>query len=93
MSIIAIEEVPAEDAPTSLTIIGRYILTPEIFTYLRKTKPGENGEVQITNALKLLATDRQVLAVKFKDRRFDCSSADGFIETTNYYYENVYKNT
>lgn len=88
-----VEKPNPEDAPTNLAIIGRYILTPEIFTYLRKTKPGENGEVQITNALKLLATDRQVLAVKFKDRRFDCSSADGFIEATNYYYENVYKNT
>jgi UTP--glucose-1-phosphate uridylyltransferase len=86
-----VEKPNPEDAPSNLAIIGRYILTPEIFTYLRKTEPGANGEVQITDALKLLATDRQVLAVKFKGRRFDCGSVDGFIEATNYYYENVYK--
>ncbi|MCL4155655.1 UNVERIFIED_CONTAM: hypothetical protein GTU68_016010 [Idotea baltica] len=86
-----VEKPQPEDAPTNMAIIGRYILTPEIFTYLKKTPPGANGEVQITDALKLLAQDRQVLAVKFKGRRFDCGSIDGFVEATNYYYENYYK--
>ena len=86
-----VEKPNPEDAPSNLAIIGRYILTPEIFTYLRKTKPGAGGEIQITDALRLLAQDRQVLAVKFKGRRFDCGSVEGFIEATNYYYENVYK--
>jgi UTP--glucose-1-phosphate uridylyltransferase len=86
-----VEKPKPEDAPTNMAIIGRYVLTPEIFGYLRNTKPGANGEVQITDALKALAQDRQVLAVKFKGRRFDCGSVDGFIEATNYYYENVYK--
>ncbi|MCK5644814.1 MAG: UTP--glucose-1-phosphate uridylyltransferase GalU [Gammaproteobacteria bacterium] len=87
-----IEKPKPEDAPSNMAVIGRYILTPEIFDYLRKTPPGRNGEVQITDALKALAQDRQVLAVKFKGRRFDCGSVEGFIEATNYYYENVYNN-
>jgi len=85
-----VEKPKPEDAPTNMAIIGRYILTPEIFTYLRKTPPGANGEVQITDALKLLAQDRQVIAVKFKGQRFDCGSMDGFVKATNYYYNNNY---
>jgi UTP--glucose-1-phosphate uridylyltransferase len=85
-----IEKPKPEDAPTNMAVIGRYILTPEIFTYLRNTPPGRNGEVQITDALKSLAQDKQVLAVKFKGRRFDCGSVEGFVEATNYYYENAY---
>jgi UTP--glucose-1-phosphate uridylyltransferase len=86
-----VEKPKAEDAPTNLAVIGRYILTPEIFHYLRNTPPGRNGEVQITDALKLLAQDRQVLAVKFKGQRFDCGSVEGFVQATNYYFENEYK--
>ncbi len=86
-----VEKPQPEDAPTNMAIIGRYILTPEIFDYLRKTKPGANGEIQITDALRELAKDRQVLAVKFKGRRFDCGSVEGFIEATNHYYQTSYK--
>ena len=86
-----VEKPKPEDAPTNMAVIGRYILTPEIFTYLRNTPPGRNGEVQITDALRSLAQDRQVLAVKFKGRRFDCGSVDGFVEATNYYFEHEYK--
>ncbi|MBL1321881.1 MAG: UTP--glucose-1-phosphate uridylyltransferase GalU [Methylophaga sp.] len=86
-----VEKPQPEDAPTNMAIIGRYILTPEIFDYLRKTKPGANGEIQITDALRELAKDRQVLAVKFKGQRFDCGSVEGFIEATNHYYETTYK--
>jgi len=86
-----VEKPKPEDAPSNMAIIGRYILTPEIFSYLEKTPPGANGEVQITDALKALAQDRQVLAVKFKGQRFDCGSIDGFVEATNYYYEHYYQ--
>jgi len=85
-----VEKPNPEDAPTNMAIIGRYILTPEIFDYLRETKPGANGEIQNTDALRQLAQDRQVLAVKFKGRRFDCGSVEGFVEATNYYYEHEY---
>ncbi len=87
-----VEKPKPEEAPSNLAIIGRYILTPEIFEYLRKTKPGTNGEVQITDALRLLSQDRLVLAVKFKGRRFDCGSVEGFVEATNYYYEHEHLN-
>jgi UTP--glucose-1-phosphate uridylyltransferase len=82
-----IEKPQPEDAPTNMAIIGRYILTPDIFDYLRKTQPGAGGEVQITDALRQLAKEKRVLAVKFKGRRFDCGSVEGFVEATNYYYE------
>ena len=85
-----VEKPKPEDAPTNMAVIGRYILTPEIFKYLRNTPPGRNGEVQITDALKALAQDRQVLAVKFKGRRFDCGAVEGFVEATNYYFEHEY---
>ena len=82
-----VEKPQPEDAPSNLAIIGRYVLTPNIFDYNRQTKPGANGEVQITDALKVLAEDEMVLAVKLKSRRFDCGSIDGFVEATNYYYQ------
>lgn len=87
-----VEKPQPEDAPSNLAIIGRYILTPEIFDYLRNTPPGANGEIQITDALRQMAQERLVLAVKFKGRRFDCGSVEGFVEATNYYYEREHLN-
>lgn len=86
-----VEKPKPEDAPSNLAIIGRYILTPDIFEYIRNTKPGKNGEVQITDALMNMAKDKQVLAVKFKGRRYDCGSVEGYVEATNHFYETVYK--
>ncbi|MCW8127471.1 UTP--glucose-1-phosphate uridylyltransferase GalU [Microbulbifer halophilus] len=85
-----VEKPAAEDAPSNLAIIGRYILTPDIFDLIRETPPGKNGEVQITDALLTQAQRGCVLAYNFKGRRFDCGSVDGFIEATNFVYENVY---
>ncbi|WP_281544100.1 UTP--glucose-1-phosphate uridylyltransferase GalU [Grimontia sp. SpTr1] len=120
-SIVAVEEVPAEDAhkygviagealtdnlirvtdmvekpapgtePSNLAIIGRYILTPDIFDIIEKTEPGKGGEIQITDALLEQAKTGCVLAYKFKGKRFDCGSVEGFIEATNYCFENVYQ--
>ena len=81
-------EKPApEEAPSNLAIIGRYILTPDIFDILRETPPGKGGELQITDALMLQAKRNMVLAYKFKGRRFDCGGMEGFVEATNYYYQ------
>ncbi len=121
-SIVAIEEVPAEEihkygvisgtqikeglyqidnmvekpdpdkAPSNYAIIGRYILTPDIFNILRNTPPGRNGEVQITDALLTQAKQGCVMAYKFKGRRFDCGSVGGFVEATDYCYEHLYHN-
>ncbi|MBV7298007.1 UTP--glucose-1-phosphate uridylyltransferase GalU [Enterovibrio paralichthyis] len=77
-------------APSNLAIIGRYILTPDIFDILENTEPGKNGEIQITDALLHQAKSGCVLAYKFKGERFDCGSVEGFIEATNYCFENIY---
>ena len=82
-----IEKPDPSQAPTNLAIIGRYILTPDIFDILENTKPGKNGEIQITDALKEQANNSMVIAYKFKGRRFDCGSLDGFVEATNFFYE------
>ena len=70
------------DAPTNLAIIGRYILTPEIFDVLEKTDPDQNGEIQITDALMTLAKQGKVIAYKFQGERFDCGSVKGFVIAT-----------
>ena len=78
-------------APSNLAIIGRYILTPDIFDILRNTPPGRNGEIQITDALMTQAKMGRVLAYKFKGRRFDCGSIEGFMEASNYNYAHLYR--
>ncbi len=86
-----VEKPAPEEAPSNLAIIGRYILTPDIFDILRETPPGANGEVQLTDALQTQASRGCVMAYKFKGRRFDCGSVPGFVEATNYVYEHIYK--
>ncbi len=82
-----VEKPPVEEAPSNLAIIGRYILTPDIYQIIRDTPPGKNGEMQITDALLTQAKQGRVLGYKFKGRRFDCGSVDGFIEATNFTYQ------
>jgi len=84
-----VEKPNPKDAPTNMAIIGRYILTPDIFDILRKTKPGKGGEIQITDALLEQAKEGRVIAFKFKGRRFDCGSVEGFVEATNYFYGKI----
>lgn len=82
-----VEKPEPKDAPSNLAIIGRYILTPDIFNIIRETKPGKGGEIQITDALLTQAKKGMVLAYKFKGQRFDCGSIDGFVKATNYFYD------
>jgi UTP--glucose-1-phosphate uridylyltransferase len=82
-----VEKPDADKAPSNLAIIGRYILTPDIFDLIKDTKPGKNGEIQITDALLTQAKKGMVLGYKFKGKRFDCGSLDGFVEATNYFYD------
>ena len=84
-----VEKPDPKDAPTNMAIIGRYILTPDIFDILRDTKPGKNGEIQITDALLEQAKNGKVIAYKFKGQRFDCGSVDGFVKATNYFYQST----
>jgi len=81
-----VEKPDNDKAPSNLAIIGRYILTPDIFKIIENTKPGKNGELQITDALLTQAKNGMVLGYKFKGKRFDCGSMDGFVEATNYFY-------
>jgi len=86
-----VEKPNKEDAPSNLAVIGRYILTPDIFEILKDTPPGVNNEIQITDALKQQAQDGVVMAYRFKGKRFDCGSVQGFVEATNYCYEHLYQ--
>ena len=84
-----VEKPDPKDAPSNLAIIGRYLLTPDIFDILRNTPPGRNNEVQITDALLTQVTSgKGVLGYKFRGRRFDCGSVPGFMEATQFYFEN-----
>ena len=85
-----VEKPDPKDAPSNLAIIGRYILTPDIFDILRETGPGANGEIQLTDALQTQAKTGCVMAYRFKGRRFDCGSVPGFVEATNFVYEHYY---
>ena len=85
-----VEKPDPVDAPSNLAIIGRYILTPDIFDIIRETRPGANGEIQLTDALQTQARRGCVMAYKFEGRRFDCGSVPGFVEATNFVYENYY---
>jgi UTP--glucose-1-phosphate uridylyltransferase len=86
-----VEKPRPEDAPSNLAIIGRYILTPDIFELIEGTEPGKGGEIQITDALMKQAQNGCVLAYKFKGQRFDCGGAEGYIDATNYCFEKLYK--
>ena len=80
-----IEKPEISDAPSNMAIIGRYILTPDIFNILKKIKPDAKGEIQITNALLEQAKQGKVIACKFKGKRFDCGSVRGFVEANNHF--------
>ena len=80
-----VEKPEQKNAPSNMAIIGRYILTPDIFNILKNIKPDKNGEIQITDALLVQAKQGKVIACKFKGKRFDCGSVKGYVEATNYF--------
>jgi len=84
-----VEKPSPDDAPSNLAVIGRYILTPDIFDILRSTPVGKGGEIQLTDALKVQAEQGNVIGYRFKGKRFDCGSIEGFIEATNFFFKNV----
>lgn len=77
-----VEKPPLEEAPSNFAIIGRYILTPEIFRFLDEKKKGKGGEIQLTDAIEALNGIQRVFAYKFEGRRYDVGEQLGFIETT-----------
>jgi len=87
MQVTQMIEKPAADvAPSNLAIIGRYILTPDIFDILESTQAGAGGEIQLTDALRTQAEQGKVVAYRFKGQRFDCGSPSGFVAATNHFY-------
>ena len=71
--------------PSFMAIIGRYILTPDIFEILRNIKADNGSEIQITDALLAQANQGKVIAYKFKGKRFDCGSVEGYVNATNHF--------
>jgi UTP--glucose-1-phosphate uridylyltransferase len=77
-----VEKPRFEDAPSDLAIIGRYILTPDIFDEIERTKPGAGGEIQITDAMRALLKRREFYAVRFEGTRHDAGDKLGFLIAT-----------
>ncbi len=77
-----VEKPPASEAPSDLAIIGRYVLTPDIFAEIEKTKPGAIGEIQITDAMRSLLKKRPFYAVRFRGTRHDAGDKLGFLIAT-----------
>ena len=77
-----VEKPKADDAPSDIAILGRYIITPQIFDCLEKTKPGSGGEIQLTDALKMLNHLEPMYAYDFIGRRYDVGNRMGFLEAT-----------
>lgn len=77
-----VEKPKPADAPSTLAVVGRYVLAPRIFDFLEKTERGAGGEIQLTDAIAALLQDEQVLAYRFSGRRYDCGSKLGYLEAT-----------
>ena len=82
-AINAIVEKPAPAlAPSTLAVVGRYILTPTVFDKLAAVKPGRGGEIQLTDAIAALLAQERVMAYRFSGRRYDCGSKLGYLQAT-----------
>ena len=77
-----VEKPAVEEAPSRLAVLGRYVITPEIFPILEETKPGRGDEIQLTDALKVLAKEQTMYAYNFEGRRYDVGDKQGFLEAT-----------
>lgn len=77
-----VEKPKPEDAPSDLAIIGRYILTPEIFPILAEQEPGKGGEIQLTDAILTLSAEEAIYGCKFSGQRHDCGDKLGFLKAT-----------
>ena len=74
-----IEKPSIDEAPSNLAVFGRYILSKSIFNILEETKPGLNGEIQLTDAIRSFLSNNSVFALEFQGRRFDCGSKEGYV--------------
>lgn len=77
-----VEKPSTEEAPSNVAILGRYIISPEIFDILAETKPGKGGEIQLTDGLNELALKENMVAYNFQGKRYDVGNKQGFLEAT-----------
>lgn len=77
-----VEKPKPEDAPSTLAVVGRYILTPSIFSHLEHVLPGASGEIQLTDGIAALMKEEQILAYRFDGVRYDCGSKLGYLQAT-----------
>ena len=77
-----VEKPEPEEAPSTLAVVGRYILTPRIFHHLRNLRPGAGGELQLTDAISALIDEERVLACRYRGTRYDCGSKLGYLQAT-----------
>ncbi|MBM6761433.1 UTP--glucose-1-phosphate uridylyltransferase GalU [Megamonas hypermegale] len=77
-----IEKPSVEEAPSQMAVLGRYIITPDVFEVLQNTKPGKGGEIQLTDALKVMAKRENVYAYNFTGKRYDVGDKLGFLKAT-----------
>jgi UTP--glucose-1-phosphate uridylyltransferase len=75
-----VEKPQPADAPSTLGVVGRYLLTPRIFHHLRRVRPGAGGEIQLTDAIAALVAEEEVLAYEFRGTRYDCGSKLGYLQ-------------
>ena len=77
-----IEKPSIEEAPSRVAALGRYVITPEVFKILEQTKPGQGGEIQLTDALRVMAKNGNVYAYNFKGKRYDTGNKLGYLKAT-----------
>lgn len=77
-----VEKPAIEEAPSNVAILGRYIITPQIFNILEETKPGKGGEIQLTDALETLISQEAMYAYNFEGKRYDVGDKLGFLQAT-----------
>lgn len=77
-----VEKPDLDNAPSNVAILGRYIVTPEVFTHLETASPGKGGEIQLTDALRAMLSASPVYAYDFIGRRYDVGNKQGFLEAT-----------
>ncbi len=77
-----VEKPPVEEAPSRLAVMGRYIIDPRVFTILAETKPGAGGEIQLTDALKVLCQERPMYGLAFNGKRYDVGDKLGYLQAT-----------
>jgi UTP--glucose-1-phosphate uridylyltransferase len=77
-----VEKPKPEEAPSTLAVVGRYVLTPRIFHHLETVVPGSGGEIQLTDGIASLMQEQQILAYRYEGTRYDCGSKLGYLQAT-----------